>query len=249
VCTLLEFATLKMHGMKMMSVKKSSQLVCSALVLSTLTACAPALIGGGAATVTGAASQERGIDGVASDAAVVSKIMWHYTKENNGLSGMVDVVSRQGKVLLTGTVDEPKKKVDAVRLAWLVKGVKEVVDEIKVAQEESFATFTQDSWLTTKIKTALLFDKNIHSINYNIQTIEGKVYVMGVAPNQAELDRLMNKVRRVGGVKEVINLVQVGKKVSASEDKSDKADKSGDSDEEGATYTPTTSGGIKESSL
>lgn len=233
----------------MMSVKKSSQLVCSILALSTLTACAPALIGGGAATVTGAASQERGIDGVASDAAVVSKIMWYYTKENNGLSGMVDVVSRQGKVLLTGTVDDPKKKVDAVRLAWQAKGVKEVVDEIKVAQEESFATYTQDSWLTTKIKTALLFDKNIHSINYNIQTVEGKVYVMGVAPNQAELDRTMNKVRRVAGVKEVINLVQVGKKVTSSSDKTDKNETTENNADEGATYTPSASGGIKESSL
>jgi osmotically-inducible protein OsmY len=180
-----------------------------ALLLILESGCVPLAVTG-AGTVGSAAAEERGIGGAWDDTAVKTKILWHYAQEKNGLSGMIDVVVRQGRALLTGTVSDPKMKVRAVQLAWKVKGVREVVDEIHFGQE-SAGDYANDSWLTTKVKTALLFRKDVHSINYNVQTIKGVLYLMGVAPNEAEKKRVISTVRRIEGVKEVVSLVEVGR--------------------------------------
>jgi osmotically-inducible protein OsmY len=177
-----------------------------------LSGCAPVIVGGAATTVATAATEERGIGGVWDDTKIKTQILWHYSQEAQGPSGEVDVVVRQGRVLLTGTVDQPQKKIDAVRLAWKVPGVREVVDEIKIGSDTTLSGYAKDSWITTKAKSGLLFDEEIHSVNYNVQTLDGVVYVMGVAPNEQELKRVLDRVSRVAGVKEVVNFVEVGKK-------------------------------------
>lgn len=176
-----------------------------------LQGCAPAIVGGAGAVATSAA-EERGIGGVWDDSAIKTKILWHYGQQKNGMIHHIDVVVRQGKVLLTGTVKSPQMKLLAVRLAWKVKGVAEVADELAVGNEESFATYTSDSWVTTKVKTALLFDEDVNSLNYNVQTIKGVVYLMGVAANETDRRHAVERARRVNGVKEVVSYIEVGKK-------------------------------------
>lgn len=182
-------------------------------VAGSLSGCAPVILGGGAATATVAtsATEERGIGGFWDDTKIKTQILWHYTREANILSSQVDVVVRQGRVLLTGALEDPRLKVEAVRLAWKVPGVREVMDEISLENQETIASYTNDVWITTKVKSALFFDKEIHSANYNIQTINGVVYIMGVAPNAPELKKVLDISSRINGVKEVVNLVQVGK--------------------------------------
>lgn len=174
--------------------------------------CAPVIVGGAATTVASSAAEERGITGVWDDTKIKTQILWHYRQLDKGPSGDIEVVVRQGCVLLTGSVDQPEAKVEAVRLAWKVPGVREVKDEITIGKSETITSFANDSWITTKIKSTLLFDKDVHSVNYNVQTINGVVYVMGVSPNERELNKVLDRVRRVPGVKEVVNYVEVGKK-------------------------------------
>lgn len=188
------------------------QIFASPLILIgfLLSGCAPLILGGGAATgtVAAATTEERGISGFWDDTKIKSQILWHYSREAEALTYQVEVVVRQGRVLLTGSVDDPQLKVEAVKIAWKVPGVREVVDEISLENQETMASYTNDIWITTKVKSALLFERAIHSANYNVQTVNGVVYLMGIAPNRRELDKVIFLIRRITGVKEVVNFVQ-----------------------------------------
>jgi osmotically-inducible protein OsmY len=210
----------------MKNLKLNKSLIgCSAIALAavgiSLTGCAPVIIGGGAATAAVASSttEERGFSGFWDDAKIKSNVLYHYNREANALTHQVEVVVRQGRVLITGAVSDPHLKVEAVRLAWKTPGVREVIDETTLENKETMASYTNDIWITTKVKSALLVEKNVSSANYNVQTIDGAVYLMGVAPNTQEHDKVLDVARRVNGVKEVVNFIQVGRIQTPPENK------------------------------
>jgi len=119
-------------------------------------------------------------------------------------------------VLVTGTVQNPDDRVEAIRLAWQVNGVKQVINEIRVADSEGVQGFVKDGWITTRLRTAMTFDRDIQSINYTIDTVQGTVYLMGVAHSQSELDRVVALARTIPGVKQVISYVKpLGQPVEA----------------------------------
>jgi osmotically-inducible protein OsmY len=198
----------------------TSVIILGALGFS-LSGCAPLVVGGGAATAAVASSttEERGVTGFWDDSKIKTQILYHYTREANALTHQVEVVVRQGRVLITGSITQPQLKVDAVRLAWKVPGVREVIDETTLENKETMASYTNDIWVTTKVKSVLLLEKNVSSANYNVQTIDGVVYVMGITPNTQELNKVIDVTRRVNGVKEVVNFIQVGKQTPPSPNK------------------------------
>lgn len=180
-------------------------------VLSITPGCAPVAVMGGASAATFTAAEERGVSGFWDDSKIKSKVLWTYNEKAEGLFGVIDVTVRQGKVLLTGKVDNPHKKVEAVRLAWTVKGVQAVLDEVKVG-DDTLGGYAKDSWITAKLKSKLVFDEHVHSINFNFQTIDGIVYIMGVARSQDELNRVLKAASTLEDVKEVVNYADVGKR-------------------------------------
>lgn len=174
-----------------------------------LSACEPITFLGGGAAVTTSVAEERGIGGVISDSSIKSRIHMHYMDVNPTLSQDVDVVVRQGRVLLTGKLPSQQMQIEAVRCAWMVDGVQEVHDETTVGESTGFPGFASDSWITTQLKSKILFENDIRSLNYNVQTIDKTVYLMGIAQNQHELDRVIELARRTSGVKNVITYVRV----------------------------------------
>jgi osmotically-inducible protein OsmY len=100
-------------------------------------------------------------------------------------------------------------RADAVRLAWSAKGVKEVINELQLADPGGVSGFARDTWISTQLKFALLFDKQVSSINYSIETVRGTVYLIGLAQGRVELDRVMNHARGLSYVKKVLNYVQI----------------------------------------
>lgn len=184
----------------------------SVALISVITSgCAPTIVGGGATVITSAA-EERGVSGVYDDAKIKTQIVWKLSQAGSAKFGHVDVVVRQGKVLLTGTVKNPEDKIDAVNMAWKVKGVREVVDEISSTHQVTLSNYAKDSWITTKVKSTLLFDDKVSSINYNVQTINGVVYLMGIAPSQQDLETALNRISQISGVSEVVNHATVNHK-------------------------------------
>jgi osmotically-inducible protein OsmY len=189
--------------------KKMLLLATGLAALVTLQGCIPVAVVGGASTAMTSAAEERGISGVISDADIKTRIALKFSEHDSELFANITIVVRQGRVLLTGTLSKPQKHIAAVRYAWEVRGVNEVMDEIKTGTSESAGVVAKDAWISTQLKSKMLFGNDISSINYNIQTEQGVVYVMGIAQDKTELSRVLNLIRNTSGVKKVVNYVTI----------------------------------------
>lgn len=187
--------------------KKS--LIILALVPFVLSSCALGLAAGAGASVGVAAMQERGLEGAASDTVIRAKINDLWFKYDVETFAKLGLTVDQGRVLVTGVVQKPEARVEAIRLVWQVKGVKEVINEVRVANSGGITGYARDTWITTRLRTTMTFDRNILSINYSIETVQGVVYLMGVARNQAELDRVVGLARTIPDVKQVVSYVKM----------------------------------------
>ena len=178
------------------------------LLGASLQGCASAVIGVGATAGT-AAMEERGLAGLADDRASRLRINALLSDKDERLWRKVGMQVYMGRVLLTGTVETEAMRADAVRLAWSAKGVKEVINELQLADSGGASGFARDTWISTQLKFALLFDKQVSSINYSIETVLGTVYLIGLAQDRVELNRVMNHARGLSYVKKVVNYVQI----------------------------------------
>lgn len=171
--------------------------------------CAPVVFMGGATTVATSASEERGIGGVFSDAEIKGRIQYLFINNAPDAFNNVNVVVRQGRVLLTGLVDKKQDQIDAVRYAWQAKGVKEVIDEIATKGQGGLKNYAKDSWITTQLKSKLLLEDSIRSLNYDVHTVGGIVYIMGVAQSHEELNLVVSIARKISGVRHVKSFATV----------------------------------------
>ncbi|ACZ49555.1 putative lipoprotein [Anaplasma centrale str. Israel] len=183
-------------------------LLLAVLLISTQTGCS--LMVAGLAVVTGAvvALQERSVGDVIDDAAILIKI----NKElfQHGIFSSITVRVSEGRVLLTGTVDSPDKRLKAERVAWQQSEVKEVVNEIAVDKDEvTLKEVAIDSAISAQIKARMVAHAGIKSVNYSINTVGGVVYLMGIAQSQKELNSVIGISKRVKGVKQVISYVRL----------------------------------------
>lgn len=177
--------------------------VTAALLLSS---CTPIGMAAGAGASLGIASaKEGGISSSATDLRIKASISEKWFSYKVDTFTKLSLTVDQGRVLITGTVQNPDDRVEAVRLAWQVNGVKQVINEIRVAEGEGVQGFVKDGWISTRLRTAMTFDKDIHSINYSIETVNGIVYLMGVSRSQEELDKVVALARTIPGVKQVIS--------------------------------------------
>ena len=171
-----------------------------------------AVVASSAVTTGGVAvTQERSLGDAVDDAAIETRISYElYTNEvNKDLFVEVDLESVEGRVLLTGSVNSPEDRIEAVRLAWQAQGVKEVINEIQVTDEGGLKNYSRDVWITTRLRAKLLLDKIIRGVNYNVDTVNGIVYLIGIAQDDAELARVTQIARTIAHVKKVISHVRV----------------------------------------
>jgi osmotically-inducible protein OsmY len=167
----------------------------------------PGMVIGAGATVGVAAVQERGVGNAARDARIGVEINSALLQKNDKLFGetIIDVV--EGRVLLTGILDSEAAKAEAERQAWTVAGVKEVVNEIQVGPGRSVGEYARDKRIGTELRTALISDARIADVNYTTVTVKGVVYLFGIAKDETELDRVLQHVRTITGVRDVVNHV------------------------------------------
>ncbi len=167
-----------------------------------------AVVGVGAAAGV-AASQERGLGQAVTDSAIHAELLAAWLAHDPDWLITIDTEVTEGRVLLTGSVESAQQHLDILRLTWSVEGVNQVIDEIQVSSPHDLGTFVQDSWITTKLRTRLTFDKKIHSINYTVGTVDQVVYVFGVARNQDERDRAIDHAKDIAGVKRVVDHLRI----------------------------------------
>ena len=189
--------------------KNKSALVLSLLLVSTaLSGCVGAAVGAGA-TVGVAAAQEGGITQAATDTAIRVQVADSWFRHSTEMFGKLSMTVREGRVLVTGSVPTPDMRVEAIRLVWQVNGVRQVINEIRVDGGDGVKGYVTDTWVTGNIKSRILLDKYIQSINYTVETVGGVVYLMGVAQDQAELNRVIDYARNTKYVQNVVSYVRL----------------------------------------
>ncbi len=186
------------------------------IFLLLLSACAaPILLFGGAAGAGTALSKEKTVGSSIDDSNIWTKIkaaFMQHRKELPDALGDVSVEVSEGRVLLTGTVASADERLQILKLVWEQAGVREVINELKIREGEKelgIGEYTSDTWITTQVKSKMLMDKNIHSINYNVETIEGVVYVLGVALSEEELEQVRTTVESIKNVTKFVSYIRV----------------------------------------
>ncbi|MCB1537878.1 MAG: BON domain-containing protein [Rhodospirillales bacterium] len=178
--------------------------------LVALSGCTPLSAGVAVGSAAGvSAAHEGGIKASLDDTRISATIHNLWFQYNFNMFTKVGLTVDQGRVLLTGVVQKPEYRVDAVRLAWQAPGVRQVINEIKVANSDGISGWARDAWITSRLRTTVLFDKNVQGINYSFDTVQGVVYIMGVAQNQAELDRVLGYARSLPYVRQVVSYVKL----------------------------------------
>jgi osmotically-inducible protein OsmY len=177
---------------------------------ATARGCTPVdLAIGAGATVGLAAVQERGVVGTARDTALSAAIQEKWFATNFDMFSKLSSTVTERRALLTGKVQDPEMRVEAVKLAWQVDGITEVINEIEVTDQSSLVDSARDYWITAQLRTRLTFDRDVKSVNYSIDTVNGTVFLMGIAQNQAELDRVTNHARNLANVRRVDSYVRI----------------------------------------
>jgi len=172
-----------------------------------LSGCVPIVVGAGATAGVGAA-QDRGLQGSARDTWLSTQIQEKWFASNFDMYSKLSSTVNEGRALLTGTVQDPEMRVDAVKLAWQVEGLTEVINEIEVVDKSTLVDAARDYWITTQLRTRLLLASDVKSLNYSVDTVNGTVFLMGVARSQQELDLVTNHARNLAYVRRVVSYVR-----------------------------------------
>ncbi|UUX52165.1 BON domain-containing protein [Nisaea acidiphila] len=172
--------------------------------------CTPVGVAVGAGATAATASQsERGLEGTARDIAIKTEINHYLFQKNVDLFSAVGLSVEDGRVLLTGSVPRPEDRIEAARLAWKADGIREVINEIQVVDNSDIVDKARDTWIETQLETQMLFDSGISSINYDVDTVNGTVYLFGIAQSNAELQLVINHARNLDYVRNVVSYVRV----------------------------------------
>ena len=164
----------------------------------------------GAATTAGAtASEERGLGGAISDTELRMRINSLWFDKDERMWRKLELQVHKGRALLTGVLDSREAADEAVRLAWQAKGVGEVINEIQIGESGGAVGYARDTKISAEIKSRLVLDTNVASLNYSVTTTKGVVYIIGSARSQKELDIVNWYARNVGGVRKVVSYVQL----------------------------------------
>lgn len=193
----------------MVMIRKLPIIILSFCALGT-SACSTLGVATGAAAVTGvSAAQEGGLSRAYTDTKIKVLVNEAWFNYDVDAFRKLSTTINHGRVLITGVVQDPAQRVEAVRLVWQIPGVTQVMNEIRVAESTGVTGFVKDTWITSRLRGSLTLDREVQSINYSIDTVQGVVYLMGVAQNQAELNKVIETARTISGVKQVVSYVKL----------------------------------------
>ena len=109
-----------------------------------------------------------------------------------------------GRIFITGKVDTAEEKLNITKLAWEIKGARSVKNDLKIKDKFSFKQSAKDLLITSQLRSALIFNKNITAVNYNIDTYKKKIYIYGIAETPDERDEVISEAKEILDVEDVI---------------------------------------------
>ena len=112
-----------------------------------------------------------------------------------------------GRIFLTGNVEDPEEKLQITKLAWEIEGARSVKNDIKIKEKFSFKRSAKDALITSQLKTAMILDKKIKASNYNVDTYKKKVFIYGIALTKDERKKVIDEAKKILDVEEVITSI------------------------------------------
>ena len=201
--------------MSLNSLYEARELLLPPLIIITVTillsSCSPVglAVGAGASLMT-ASQTEKGLKVSAKDLRIKTEINHNLFQKDHELFGAVKVSVDNGKVLITGSVPSPQDRIEISKLSWKVGNVKEVINEVQVTNKASFTNRAKDLLINKSLQTQLLLDQSINFINFSVDTVNGVVYIFGIARDQAEINRIIKHARNINYVENIVNYMSVG---------------------------------------
>ena len=134
------------------------------------------------------------------------------TEKKYFISIQIEVLD--GRIFLTGKVDEPEEKIKITKLAWETKGVRSVKNAITIKGQSNFKNTAKDILITTQLRTALIFNKLIKSNNFTLETINKNIYIFGIAMNNKEKEKIIEEANKIYDVDKVIPTIYLVSELS-----------------------------------
>ena len=121
---------------------------------------------------------------------------------------------RDGRIFLTGKVDEPEEKIKITKMAWETKGVRSVKNAITIKGQSNFKSTAKDILITSQLRTALILNKKTKARNYTLETVNKNIYIFGIAMDSAEKKEVLDEANKIYDVKEVIPSIYLATELS-----------------------------------
>jgi len=153
------------------------------------------------------AEGDRSLGTVVDDATIKVNIAAKFINAGENLFVDINTTVLEGRVLLTGLVDSQEIRIDTVRLVWEVDGVNEVINEIEIGNRDSLKDYASDLWINTQAKALAAKTVGLRSVAYNFETIKGKIYVAGITSQPDQLQKMIEALKNIKGVNEIVNYV------------------------------------------
>ena len=119
-----------------------------------------------------------------------------------------------GRIFLSGKVDEPEEKIKITKMAWETKGVRSVKNAISIRGQSNFKSTAKDILITSQLRSALIFNKKTKSRNYTLETINKNIYIFGIAMDKEEKKEVINEANKIYDVETVIPAIYLASELS-----------------------------------
>ena len=171
--------------------------------------CTSQIAVGTASTAIAVSKEERTLGEFIDDTLIKTQIKNLYFDTNENIFFNVDVEVTQGRVLLTGTLDNSDLRIEATRMAWGINGVQTVINELQISNDDSILNFADDLVISAKIKAKLLINSELPYLNYTVETVNGIVYLIGIARSEGERQAVIDLSNEIYGVVDVIDYIEI----------------------------------------
>ena len=119
-----------------------------------------------------------------------------------------------GRIFLSGKVEEPEEKIKITKMAWETKGVRAVKNAISIKGQSNFKSTAKDVLITSQLRSALIFNKKTKARNYTLETINKNIYIFGIAMNEEEKKEVINEASKIYDVKEIFPSIYLATELS-----------------------------------
>jgi osmotically-inducible protein OsmY len=172
-----------------------------------LTACVGSSSSGVFGTGVSIALDPRTLGTQIDDSIMQKNLLARLTLTDKKYLVKISVKVLDGRIFLSGKADEPEEKLLITKMAWETKGARSVKNNISIKQKFSFKNVAADVLITSQLRAALIFNKNVKAANFNIDTINQKTYVFGIAHNEDEKKEIIQEAKQIVDLKELVTSI------------------------------------------